>query len=592
MDTRTGRSISVVVSVIAFALLVTACAAPPGRGVGSQPPSVVLSFANGNHGNEALEPFAKGVAAATGGTVTIDLQDRIHIGDPLYEHRIIDDVAAGTYDLAWVAPRPWHAKGVTSFDALIAPFLVDSYALQDAVLESDLGEQMLAGLEGTGLVGIGILPGPLRRIAVMEGDFRAPGDLRGKLVGTGDSEIATMTYEALGATTRSMPSGAEIDGLDAVEAQLGAVAGNRYHLDVPNLAVTADVALWPRSVVLIANKARFESLSADQQTALRGVAKQLRASTTAAVQAEDTSSLTELCADGAEVVIAGDAALAALRTAVEPVYDELEKDAATASMLQRIAEMKAGIATATSNTTCPTKPASPAPQVGGGFPEGTYQARLSGAELEAYWAVHPELPLKDRFPCPVVMEFTLKDDTWIENYGERWTFSFFGDHVQLGNFTMRWSWDGTELTFSEIEGGEPGDAQAWTTQPFVKLDKPTVPVVGFPDGTYRAQISAEEMAAFWESHDTPIGMREPCPCTHEFTLLDGVWTGNDGSLWEPSFFGDKLTLTDPIGSFTVRWRFDPWLEEVTFLEVDAGDGEEEAALTGFFTVKPFDRLDQ
>jgi hypothetical protein len=119
-----------------------------------------------------------------------------------------------------------------------------------------------------------------------------------------------------------------------------------------------------------------------------------------------------------------------------------------------------------------------------------------------------------------------------------------------------------------------------------------VPVVGFPDGTYQAQISAEEMAAFWESHDTPIGLREPCPCTHEFTLLDGVWTGNDGSLWEPSFFGDKLTLTDPIGSFTVRWRFDPWLEEVTFLEVDAGDGEEEAALTGFFTVKPFDRLDQ
>ena len=89
----------------------------------------------------------------------------------------------------------------------------------------------------------------------------------------------------------------------------------------------------------------------------------------------------------------------------------------------------------------------------------------------------------------------------------------------------------------------------------------------------------------------PIGLREPCPCAPEFTLRDGVWTGDDGSLWEPSFFGDKLTLTDRIGSFTLRWKFDPQLEEVTFLDVEAGGGDEETDLTNFFTVKPFDRQD-
>jgi hypothetical protein len=189
------------------------------------------------------------------------------------------------------------------------------------------------------------------------------------------------------------------------------------------------------------------------------------------------------------------------------------------------------------------------------------------------------------------MGFTLKDNTLVENYGERWTFSFFGDHIQLGNFTLRWSWDGKQVTFSEIEGGEPGDEQAWTTQPFIKLADPTTPVVGFPDGTYRAQISADEVKAFWEEHDVPISLRVPCPCVRQFILRDGVWTGDDGSFWEPSFFADKLTLTDREGSFTVRWRFDPWLEEVTFLDVDAGGGDEEMDLTNFFTVKPFDRQD-
>ena len=63
------------------------------------------------------------------------------------------------------------------------------------------------------------------------------------------------------------------------------------------------------------------------------------------------------------------------------------------------------------------------------------------------------------------------------------------------------------------------------------------------------------------------------------------------ALWEPSFFGDKLTLTDPVSSFTLRWRFDPQVEEVTFVDVEAGDGDEETDLAMAFTVKPFDRQD-
>jgi hypothetical protein len=445
---------------------------------------------------------------------------------------------------------------------------------------------MLAGLDGTGLVGLGILPGAMRRVAMLEAAFRAPGDLRGKVVGIQDSDIAAMTFKALGASTKAISRGGALGTVDAVEQQLGSIVGNRYHHDLRH--VTVDVALWPRPVILFANKARFNSLSAEQQTALRGVTKQLVASTTAAVQSEDASAIAILCADGGDLVVAGNDASAPLLAAVAPVYDELEKDARTASMIKRIAGMKAGIPIATSITSCPSPSASPGPQTAGGFPEGTYEARLSCDELESYWADHPELPVEDRFSCPVVMGFTLKDNTLIENYGERWKFSFFGDHIQLGNFTLRWSWDGKQLTFSEIQGGEPGDEQAWTTQPFVKLEDPATPVVGFPDGTYRAQISADEMKAFWEAHEVPIDLREPCPCQHEFMLREGVWTGGDGSLWEPSFFGDKVTLTDREGSITLRWKVDPQLEEVTFLDVDAPD-EDRKDLETYFLVKPFDR---
>ena len=262
---------------------------------------------------------------ATDGTVTIEFEDAAHQGEAAYESAIIDDVAAGTYDLGWAAPRPWHATGVTTFDALMAPFLIDSYALQRAVLESELEQEMLAGLDGTGLVGLGILPGPLRRVATAEGGFRAADDLRGKLVGIQESEIAAMTFEALGASTKSLPSGGALGGADAVEQQLGSVVGNRYHQDLPH--VTVDLALWPRPVILFANKARFDSLSAEQQTALRGVAEQLMALDHRSSRSRGRIGSGPLCADGADIVAAGDDAGAALLTAVRTVYDELEKDA-------------------------------------------------------------------------------------------------------------------------------------------------------------------------------------------------------------------------------------------------------------------------
>ena len=121
--------------------------------------------------------------------------------------------------------------------------------------------------------------------------------------GSEDSDIAAMTFEALGASTKAIPGGSALGGVDAVEQQLGSVVGNRYHYDLPH--VTVDLALWPRPVILFANKARFESLSVEQQTALRESTKQLVASTTAAVEAEDASAVATLCADGSDIVVAG-----------------------------------------------------------------------------------------------------------------------------------------------------------------------------------------------------------------------------------------------------------------------------------------------
>ena len=77
--------------------------------------------------------------------------------------------------------RPRVARiGVTSFDALNAPLLIDSFDTQDQkVLQSPLMGELAAGLEKDGLVAVGVLPGPMRLLLGAVAPNRKAGRFRG-----------------------------------------------------------------------------------------------------------------------------------------------------------------------------------------------------------------------------------------------------------------------------------------------------------------------------------------------------------------------------------------------------------------------------
>ena len=99
----------------------------------------------------------------SGGTLKIAFKNRWRPGQSDDEANLIRDVKAGKADLGWAGTRAFDDVGVPAFDALHAPLLIDSLALERAVLESPLAPAMLGGLKPAGVVGLGILPGPLRR---------------------------------------------------------------------------------------------------------------------------------------------------------------------------------------------------------------------------------------------------------------------------------------------------------------------------------------------------------------------------------------------------------------------------------------------
>ncbi len=221
----------------------------------------VLTLASQTGIPTQIEAFAREVQKRSNGTLTIRFEDGWRHGENGYEQAVLDDLKAGKVDLAWVGARAFDMVGADDFQALLAPLLVDSYDLEGRVFAAGIPARMLAGVDVPGVVGLGVLPGPMRKVLGVSEPVVGPDDFAGRVVGLSDGGVARQTLEALGATPRPLPAEAKLDGLDAFEQQISSIAGNSY--DQGATAVTANLNMWPRPLVLVTGKDLLASLSPD-----------------------------------------------------------------------------------------------------------------------------------------------------------------------------------------------------------------------------------------------------------------------------------------------------------------------------------------
>jgi TRAP-type C4-dicarboxylate transport system substrate-binding protein len=318
------------------------------------------------------------VRRVSGGSLRIEATTLWRDGQPDYEVATIADVRRGDVDLAIVAARAFDLLGATSFHAVLAPFLVDSLELEGRVLESLLARRMLAGVEATGVMGLGVLPGALRRPVAIRLPAVTEGALDGAVVGVRPSAIVARTYRALGARTRIVNDSRELERVDATDATLTTL--DFTHSDRYAQSVAADVALWPHVLVVIANRDSFVTLGPRRQAVLRRAVRDAFAPTLARVASNEASALAGVCARGtASLVAVSQADRVRLRRAVEPVYDELRRDALTRELMARIAQMRR---TAPPDTIrCPERPRGAASVTGA--VDGTWVWSVTPDELLA-----------------------------------------------------------------------------------------------------------------------------------------------------------------------------------------------------------------
>jgi TRAP-type C4-dicarboxylate transport system substrate-binding protein len=300
---------------------------------------VVLTLADHEDSSGDVQFWIEEVQRRSAGSLRIQVTNQWRDQELAYDKATIADVQAGKVQLAKIAARAYDTVGVTSFQALLAPFLIDNRTLEQRVLEGQLAGRMLAGTGKLGLVGLAVLPTDLRKPLGLSRPLVAAEDFRGARIGVREGEVAKATFAALGATPVGYVPGRPLSGLDGVELGLEVIKGNQY--DQHAKGVTANVTFWPKPVTVVMNRKAFESLVPSQQDALRQAGASVVARQVKLMQDLNSREAAHvLCQRGLRFLRASNQELAGLRRAVQPVYDQLDRDAQIRSLLQQIQAMK------------------------------------------------------------------------------------------------------------------------------------------------------------------------------------------------------------------------------------------------------------
>jgi TRAP-type C4-dicarboxylate transport system substrate-binding protein len=357
----------------------------------------------------AGEQFATAVAEQSGGSIRVDVSPTWHRDRLDFERGVVEDVRAGKSDLGVVGVRVWDTLGVTSFQALIAPFLVDSLELEQGVLESPLAVRMLDGVDRGGVVGVALLPGPLRMPFGYTRALVGRRDYVGTRMGVYPGRVEEATLRSLGATTRDYLNlgGASREG---AILDFSGIAGE---VGYPGRTLATNVVFWPRPETVVINRKAFEALTPVQRAILRDAGRRAVAGRLDEVNRFEQDALQSICDRNlVSLVAVAPTDVSAMHAAVRPVYAEIERNPRTRALIAGIGKLRARYGTG--NGVAPRCP-SPA-SAGATTLEGVWASSASRAALLASGASRAEATT---YEGAATLE--LKDERWV----------FRGDHTTV-----------------------------------------------------------------------------------------------------------------------------------------------------------------
>jgi tripartite ATP-independent transporter DctP family solute receptor len=254
------------------------------------------------------------------------------------EREMIESVQIGTIDCTFTSTGPVgnFVPEVRIFDV---PFLFRDAAHARGVLDSEIGQSVLARFTARGLVGVVWTENGFRHLTNSRREVNAPADLRGLKVRTMENQVHMRAFSTLGALPTPMAFSELIPALqqgtvDGQENPISVIVANNINQVQKFMTLTNHVY---SPAVMICNPAVLNRLSAADRALFQEAARAAQKANRDRVSADDASGVEELRRRGMTVVTQVDTS--AFQTALAPAFAEWERtlDAAT---LRRIREWK------------------------------------------------------------------------------------------------------------------------------------------------------------------------------------------------------------------------------------------------------------
>jgi TRAP-type C4-dicarboxylate transport system substrate-binding protein len=312
-------------AIVAASAAPSSSAAPP-----SSSAALSLQVATVEPGDspegKAIEFFVGEVKRLTGGSLTI--VPLTEAGESDQDN--ITQVTAGTLEMAIVQARNWDEFGVTSMQALQAPFLITTDAMAAAATKGDIADALMSGLDEKGVNGLALWPIDLRHPVSFGKPFLSPADIKGANIRIVGSTITADLVRALGGTP--------VHSGDVDDSALGGAESafdRAYSLPRPG-TFTGNVTFYPRVDVFVINQDLFAGLSPDQQSAVKSAADATRQHVIDGI-VPDADQGKAYCADvGGKVALADKAGLAAFASALEPITAGIELETVSKDLIAQI----------------------------------------------------------------------------------------------------------------------------------------------------------------------------------------------------------------------------------------------------------------
>jgi TRAP-type transport system periplasmic protein len=268
-----------------------------------------------------LLDLAKKVEERTDGKVKIEVFPLSQLGA---ERELTEALTLGTADMSISSTAP-----VVNFYPEIGivdmPFLFESREHAYKVLDGEVGQELLKGMEDIGIIGLAWGENGFRHITNSKHEITKPEDLKGIKIRTQENPIHLDAFNALGAKPTPMAWTEALTALQqgVVDAQENPiVVADTYKLYESNQTfMTLTGHLYSPAVIMF-SKTTWDKLPKEYQTILQEETKKAGDKNRELIEKSDEDSLKVLKEKGVKVVENVD--VAPFREAIKSVYEKYE----------------------------------------------------------------------------------------------------------------------------------------------------------------------------------------------------------------------------------------------------------------------------